>query len=467
MEQVYNESLDQNSYGIPNHNQRRSEFLDNYSQQEDHNNNNPTNSFNDSNLVCRDGGNQLYGINIDTNSTDNKINNQVAAKKSNQIIKDIIFYYKKAFGQIYDLKEFLNKKWYSLLLQYEIPSMFNNTPNLLSITPLEYITNILKNKKRKKKGKNNINLEEAKNVLKFFKKILDKNDDEVKSQNDSFLDMNDNFDNNIEFENPEYFKHPLIELEEEEEEENRINCSDEENIENNQIKGNRIDNLFDRLKTMIQIFFIFIFNSLVKDEYKIPERINNCLNKIKSKSNYIKFMQSSFKNNLTYFTKEDKKSNKFEYISNIIQKIELNPENNKEAINLLNKTPLVLLKEILRNKEQRQKFFKLDIDMVLSRIKNRKCRNIVNKSQELKNIKGLVWKNNIYTKIKDANKFKEKVNKLKNYENFSLDLTEDETKKIEERNIILKNLAENPMTYLLLIKGRKERKKGTIFCIGK
>ena len=464
MFQIYNANIDQNNYGIPNHNLRRVEFLDNYSQQEDHNDNNPTNSFIDSNFGCHDNKNQLNGNNFDTKSTDDKTKNQVIIEKTNKIVENIIHYYKRAFSQINDLKKFLNTKWHFLLLQYEISLMFNNTPNLLSITPLEYIISILDNKKQETKGINNINLEEAKNVIKFFKKIIDKTNDEVKSQNDSFLDMNDNFDNNYnEFENPEYFINSIIELEEE----NRINCTDEENSEKNQIKGNRIDNLFERLKTMIHIFFIIFFNSLVKEEYKLPKQINNYLNKIKSKSNYIKFMQSSFKNNLTYFTKKDKISNKFEYISNIIQKIELNHENNKEAINLLNKTPLELLEEILSNEEQSQKFFKLDIDMESKGIKNKKCRKIANKSQELKNIKGLVWKNNIYIKINDADKFKEKVNKLKNYENFSLDLTEDETKKIEERNIILKNLAENPMTYLLLIKARKERKKGKIFCIKK
>ena len=103
--------------------------------------------------------------------------------------------------------------------------------------------------------------------------------------------------------------------------------------------------------------------------------------------------------------------------------------------------------------------------MEIKKIENNKCRKIAdllnetNNTEALKILNKFIKKNNNdkYIFIKDANEFKKAANKIKGYENFSLDLTEKEKEKIEKRILILENLAENPMLYLNLIKQRKPR----------
>ena len=107
--------------------------------------------------------------------------------------------------------------------------------------------------------------------------------------------------------------------------------------------------------------------------------------------------------------------------------------------------------------------------MKVKEVENNKCRKIVASLQENNNKEALVIldkyikknKNN-YINIKDANEFKNAANKIKGYENFCLDLSEKEKEKINERILILENLAENPMLYLDMVKQRKPRSKKKI-----
>ena len=52
------------------------------------------------------------------------------------------------------------------------------------------------------------------------------------------------------------------------------------------------------------------------------------------------------------------------------------------------------------------------------------------------------------------------INKIKGYEKLNLHLTGREIEKINERILILENLAENPLLYLNLINPREPRNKG-------
>ena len=142
-----------------------------------------------------------------------------------------------------------------------------------------------------------------------------------------------------------------------------------------------------------------------------------------------------------------------------------NKEQNKEAIELLEKPFLKFIDEVLNKEELRNKLFNDDRKMEIKKIENKKCRKIVdllnetNNTEALKILNKFIKKNNNgkYINIKDANEFQKAANKIKGYENFSLDLTEKEEVKIEKRILILENLAENPMLYLNLIKQRKPR----------
>ena len=72
------------------------------------------------------------------------------------------------------------------------------------------------------------------------------------------------------------------------------------------INKERIDILFDRLKSMIIESFIEAINSKVNENDKFPNEISNFLVNIKGKRNNNSFWNIDFKDNLLYFVKDDK-----------------------------------------------------------------------------------------------------------------------------------------------------------------
>jgi hypothetical protein len=236
---------------------------------------------------------------------------------------------------------------------------------------------------------------------------------------------------------------------------NETNITIETNIEN------RIDNLFDRFKSMIQKYFIDMLNTKVKKENKLPEEINNYLVKIRGKEDNIKFLENNFIDNYTFFGKG---SAQYQSILETIERIYQNQAQNEEAIELLEKPTQNFISEIMSNKEMRQKFFEEDREMKIKEVKNDKCKIIAQKIKDQEILKGYIKINKSkneknYIVIKDVEKFIKRINKIKGYENYGLDFTNNENEKIDERTLILENIADNPMLYLKLIKGRLPRNK--------
>ena len=354
-------------------------------------------------------------------------------------LKEIKKIFSEGFTYIKDYNKFLNTLWrnipaiYKLCFNSEIQNKFFGT------CPKNYIEEILNEKKSQKdKELFPISPEELKYIF-----------DNIRSNNissfseDLIINVESNRNNEISLDEIKEFQ-----------DENTIK------IETEII--NRIDNLFDRLKTMVNNFFIDIFNTKVEKENRLPNEINNYITTIKGKEDNIKFLENNFKDNIAYFGKD---SAQYHDIQTIIERIYQNKTQNEEAIDLLEMPMQIFINEIMGNEDLRQKFFDEDREMKIKEVKNDKCRIIANSLKDKKSLKGQIKLNGEknYIAIKDANEFIIRINKIKGYENYGLCFTNSENEKIEERTLILENLGDNPMLYLKLIKGRAPRnseKKG-------
>jgi len=379
-------------------------------------------------------------------------------------VKEIIKCFLTAFVLFKDFNKFLNTPWATILVIYHI-FLFSKIPTkLLETCPKDYIEEILNEEKpQKEKELFPISLQDLKNILESEMKENKK--DKINSKTFQLLEFahipheNRSFDSE-EFEiNVECNRNNRFNLDDIKETKKETTKTIETNIEN------RIDNLFDRFKSMIHKYFIDMFNTKVKEENKLPKKINNYLVKIKGKEDNIKFLENNFRDNFTYFGKD---SAQYKTIIETIERIYQNQAQNEEAVELLEKPTQNFISEIMSNEELRQKFFEEDREMKIKEVKNDKCKIIAHKLKDQKDLKGYIKinkskKGKNYIMIKDVEKFIKRINKIKGYENYDLDFTNNENEKIDERTLILENIADNPMLYLKLIKGRQPRnevKKG-------
>ena len=443
--------------------------------------------------------------NTENKNIENSGNNIIQIKKSYKVYKnknDINNNLKKieeafincildSFNKIKNLKIILNSTWENIIIKYQLNSTSQLSKELLITTPNDYIQKILKDLNEKEITEKSelviINPQETQKLINIIKSITNKkqnkemiintniyNDFFSDKKSTAFDDLNmsiENISNSLleeEINNKDNYLNN--EIAKDNRKDNYISNSFPEKKINNDKKNlnyeisikNRKDNLFDRLKTMIHEFFVDIFNTKVSKKNKLPPIRYNYLSKIKGKPDNIKFFEKNFKNNFLIFGKESDQLNKIQTIINNLYK---NKEQNKEAIDLLEKPFKKFIDEVLNKEELRKKLFDDDRKMEIKKIENNKCRKIAdllnetNNTEALKILNKFIKKNNNdkYIFIKDANEFKKAANKIKGYENFSLDLTEKEKEKIEKRILILENLAENPMLYLNLIKQRKPR----------
>lgn len=233
------------------------------------------------------------------------------------------------------------------------------------------------------------------------------------------------------------------------------------------INNERIDILFDRLKSMIIESFIEAINSKVNENDKFPNEISNFLVNIKGKRNNNSFWNIDFKDNLLYFVKDDKEK---EIIEALIKRLYNEKEKNKEAIDLLEKSPLEFIYEILSNEEKKEIFFDKDRQMKVKEVQNKKCRIILsdleqsNNSDNLLQLRGFTKKKYDYNQkhyitFYNIGQFLKSLKEL-GFDGFSLELTNNEKKKIGERLEILENLARDPMLYLSSIVERRPRNSG-------
>ena len=376
-------------------------------------------------------------------------------------VKEIIKCFLLAFTTIKDLNKFLNTSWRDILSKYDSSLIYTLSDELLETCPKDYIEEIL-NEEKAQKELIPINLQELKNIIELKMKgnrkiknskaslLSDFNDIHLEIRSFYSWDFNTNFESN---------KNNVIKLDEVKETKNESTKTIETNIEN------RIDNLFDRFKSMINKSFIDMFNTKVKEENKLPEEINNYLIKIRGKEDNIKFLENNFRDNFTFFGKN---SAQYQIILETIGRIYQNQAQNAEAVELLEKPTQNFIHEIMRNEEMRRKFFDEDKEMKIKEVKNDKCKIIAHKIKDQEDLKGYIKINKSkneknYIVIKDVEKFIKRINKIKGYENYDLGFTNNENEKIDERTLILENIADNPMLYLKLIKGRLPRnevKKG-------
>ena len=413
-------------------------------------------------------------INKPSDSLLDKYNKALMVNKINypteKEVKEIIKCFLIAFTTFKNFNKFLNTTWRNIFFTYNIFLLSFIPTKLLETCPKDYIEEILNDEKpQKEKELIPISLQDLKNILESVMKENKK--DKINSKTFQLLEFSHISHDNSSF-NSENYKINVecnrnnrfnldnrFNLADNKETKNETNITIETNIEN------RIDNLFDRFKSMIQKYFIDMLNTKVKKENKLPEEINNYLVKIRGKEDNIKFLENNFIDNYTFFGKG---SAQYQSILETIERIYQNQAQNEEAIELLEKPTQNFISEIMSNKEMRQKFFEEDREMKIKEVKNDKCKIIAQKIKDQEILKGYIKINKSkneknYIVIKDVEKFIKRINKIKGYENYGLDFTNNENEKIDERTLILENIADNPMLYLKLIKGRLPRnevKKG-------
>ena len=406
-------------------------------------------------------------INKPSDSLLDKYNKALMVNKINypteKEVKEIIKCFLIAFTTFKNFNKFLNTTWRNIFFTYNIFLLSFIPTKLLETCPKDYIEEILNEEKpQKEKELIPISLQDLQNILESEMK---ENKNKINSKTFQLLEFNHIPHDNSSFDSGEF------EINLECNRNNRFNLDDFKETKNETTKTietnieNRIDNLFDRFKSMIHKYFIDLLNTKVKEENKLPEEINNYLVKIRGKEDNIKFLENNFIDNFTFFGKN---SAQYQIILETIERIYQNQGQNDEVVELLEKPTQNFISEIMSNKEMRQKFFEEDKKMKIKEVKNDKCKIIAQKIKDQEILKGYIKINKSkneknYIVIKDVEKFIKRINKIKGYENYGLDFTNNENEKIDERTLILENIADNPMLYLKLIKGRLPRnevKKG-------
>ena len=198
-------------------------------------------------------------------------------------------------------------------------------------------------------------------------------------------------------------------------------------------KMNRKDNLFYVLKNKVVDHFLKYFNNInpkVKQSIKAP-----C-----SSSEEIDFLNTDFTEIFRYF-----KLKKF--------------IKNKKIEDLI-KLPK---REFFRRMINDGKFFTEDEEKQRKNYENSKCRNLAYELFETNNLEGLILLTKLikldkkndkkgndkeYIKILNAKNFKKAINILKGYEDFNLDLFNNEKYEINNRIINMRIIANFPIEYL-------------------
>ena len=136
----------------------------------------------------------------------------------------------------------------------------------------------------------------------------------------------------------------------------------------------------------------------------------------------------------------------------------------QEAIDLSKKKKKDFLQ--MKLEEKGDNWFENDKAKQINAYQKSKCRNEIYKFYQTKNFQGLILlidlvfvDNNLYLRIKDEKELERVIKNISGYEDFSLELTENEKKAIEKRITILKEIAKDPEGYLNNIKERQKEDK--------
>ena len=218
------------------------------------------------------------------------------------------------------------------------------------------------------------------------------------------------------------------------------------------MKDNREDNLFNIVMTLLLSSFINEFNEInEKYELKKPKDIKNDYINQESK---LAFLKSNF----CSFVDKCQKSSKVKQNKNSEKS-----ENQKKAEELMNMTKLKYLEKIREDKGE--KLFDEDKNEQIKKYQNLKCKNKIFEFYQSKNIEGLFLMLNFVSINKERyidipnekiEEFIKIIHKCEGSEDFSIKLSDNENKDIENRIIKLNKIAQNPIEYLDDIKPRKK-----------
>ena len=138
-------------------------------------------------------------------------------------------------------------------------------------------------------------------------------------------------------------------------------------------------------------------------------------------------------------------------------------ENQKKVEELMNMTKLKYLEKIREDKGE--KLFDEDKNEQIKKYQNLKCKNKILEFYQSKNIEGLFLLLNFVSINKERyidipnekiEEFIKIIHKCEGSEDFSIKLSDNENKDIENRIIKLNKIAQNPIEYLDDIKPRKK-----------
>ena len=365
----------------------------------------------------------------------------------------------KSFKEIYENKE-ENKEVISLLdkngLQYIKEILSKNLPEENEINNNDIVKAILnfyeliksmehreflesKRKKKKKTKPNNSNSKEFDIINNNINQDIFKNKDDI-IQN-PFVGLESN-KNNIIF-------NKIIDNER-----STTNENSEKKSKNKDdiLKDNREDNLFNIVMTLLLSSFINEFNEInEKYELKKPKDIKNDYINQESKLAFLKSNFCSFVDKCQKILKEKKNQNSEK------------SENQKKAEELKNMTKLKYLEKIREDKGE--KLFDEDKNEQIKKYQNLKCKNKILEFYQSKNIEGLFLLLNFVSINKERyidipnekiEEFIKIIHKCEGSEDFSIKLSDNENKDIENRLVKLNKIAQNPIEYLDDIKPRKK-----------
>ena len=341
---------------------------------------------------------------------------------------------------------------------------------MLGKTPCEYLDKIIEelsdiiNEGKKRNKITNCNKEIIKEIYLIFDNYKI---EEEKGKNNSSKNV----------ENKENSLYDINDIKDKAEEIFKLEPSDEDKKEIYKKTGkkNRLDNLIRVIITRVNDNFIKDFNKVNKS-YKIAKKIRKKKNENKDKNETEDKNEKEEKNenkkmdketNYTYFN-----SDFSEYVKQCEKEV-LKDESineNEEAKNLIKKKRSEYLHSKVEEKEKRFSFFEKDLDDVIKKYQNSKCRIKTFEFCKSKDIKGLLSilnfvrpakekeklnkvkksKKDKYEslKIKDSFKFEKTVNKVYGENSFSLKFNKEEREKILDRIKKLKKLALTPKEYL-------------------
>ena len=218
------------------------------------------------------------------------------------------------------------------------------------------------------------------------------------------------------------------------------------------LKDNREDNLFNIVMTLLLSSFINEFNEInEKYELKKPKDIKNDYINQESK---LAFLKSNF----CSFVDKCQKSSKVKQNQNSEKS-----ENQKKAEELMNMTKLKYLEKIREDKGE--KLFDEDKNEQIKKYQNLKCKNKILEFYQSKNIEGLFLMLNFVSINKERyidisnekiEEFIKIIHKCEGSEDFSIKLSDNENRDIENRLVKLNKIVQNPIEYLDDIKPRKK-----------